>query len=192
MCPYIVNTINDYFMQQYLRMTAPKTSGTASKEGKNSTAFLLAQVGGHAAQVFAKRISALSVTPAQAGILRILKRSALNQRELAAKLGLHASRLVALLDEMEEKGLAVRQPSATDRRVYSLGITEKGLETLGKIGVIYQEHNAALTSALNEDERDTLTSLLERIAADQGLAPGIHPGYKSLSGGPRLGNRTKR
>lgn len=173
-------------------MAAPKMTTTAPKEGKNSTGFLLAQVGAHVAQVFAKRISALSITPAHAGILRILRQTALNQRELAKKLGLHASRLVALLDEMEEKGLAVRRPSATDRRIYSVGITEKGLETLQKISVIYQEHNAALTSALNEDERDTLTSLLERIAADQGLAPGIHPGYKSLSGGPRPGNRTKR
>jgi DNA-binding MarR family transcriptional regulator len=150
--------------------------------GKGSPAFLLTQVGAHAAQAFAKRIASLAVTPAHAGILRILKmHSPLSQRELAAKLGIHASRLVAILDEMEKAGLAVREPSVKDRRVYLLRITEKGLETLKEIGLLYQEHNAAITAALSDAERDTLTSLLERIAADQGLSPGIHPGYRSLS-----------
>jgi DNA-binding MarR family transcriptional regulator len=149
--------------------------------GKGSPAFLLTQVGSHAAQAFAKRIAELSVTPAHAGILRILKmHSPLNQRELAAKLGIHASRLVAILDEMEEAGLAVREPSTADRRVYALRITPKGLETLQKIGALYQEHNAAITVALSEEERATLTSLLERIAAQQGLTPGVHPGYQTL------------
>jgi len=64
---------------------------------------------------------------------------------------------------VEEGGLAVREPSAKDRRVYSLRITEKGLETLRKIGLVYQEHNAAITAALSSEERETLTSLLERI-----------------------------
>ena len=149
--------------------------------GKGSPAFLLTQVGTHAAQAFAKHIAALGVTPAHAGILRILKmHSPLNQRELAAKLGMHASRLVAILDEMEEAGLAAREPSASDRRVYALRITAKGLETLEKIGLLYQEHNAAITAALSDEERGLLTSLLERIAAQQGLTPGVHPGYKSL------------
>jgi len=153
----------------------------SSAPGKGSPAFLLTQVGTHAAQAFAKRIAALSVTPAHAGILRMLKmHSPLSQRELAAKLGIHASRLVAILDEMEEGGLAVREPSATDRRVYLLRITEKGLETLREIGLLYQAHNAAITAALSDGERETLTSLLERIAADQGLVPGVHPGYQSL------------
>jgi len=150
--------------------------------GKGSPAFLLTQVGAHAAQAFARRIAGLGVTPAHAGILRILKmHSPLSQRELAAKLGMHASRLVAILDEMEKAGLAVREPSVKDRRVYALRITEKGLETLREIGLLYQEHNAAITAALSETEREVLTSLLERIAADQRLSPGIHPGFQTLS-----------
>lgn len=157
-----------------------------SGRGKGSAAFLLTQVGAHAAQAFAKRLTALRVTPAHAGILRILKaHSPLSQRELAGKLGIHASRLVAILDEMEEAGLAVREPSTEDRRVYSLRITEKGLDTLRQIGTIYQEHNAAMTAALSEAERETLTSLLGRIAAEQRLVPGVHPGYQSLQGKTR-------
>lgn len=161
--------------------------------GKGSPAFLLTQLGTHAAQAFGKRIAALSVTPAHAGILRMLKmHSPLSQRELASKLGMHASRLVAILDELEERGLAVREPSATDRRVYLLRITEKGLETLKEIGLLYQAHNAAITAALSDEERETLTSLLERIAAEQGLVPGVHPGYKSLPVKARSGKAAGR
>lgn len=158
-------------------------SSNPGSSGKGSPAFLLAQVGAHAAQAFGRRIAGLSVTPAQAGILRMLKmHSPLSQRELASKLGMHASRLVAILDEMEAADLAFREVSASDRRIYQLRITEKGLETLREIGLLYQAHNAAITAALSDEERATLTSLLERIAAEQGLTPGVHPGYQSYSG----------
>ena len=61
----------------------------------DSAAFLLAQIGSHAAKQFAERLASLSLTPPQAGVLRILQRhSPLSQRELAERLRMHASRLV--------------------------------------------------------------------------------------------------
>jgi hypothetical protein len=37
-----------------------------------------------------------------------------------------------------------------------------------------------MCAALRDDERTTLRSLLARIAADHGLTPGVHPGYRKL------------
>jgi DNA-binding MarR family transcriptional regulator len=148
---------------------------------EDSAAFLLAQIGSHATNQFAERMAKLSLTPAHAGILRILQRhSPLSQRELADQLDMHASRLVALMDQMETLGLATREVSASDRRIHTLRITPKGTETLRQIGTEAQEHNRMLTSALSEAERETLRSLLERIAQAQGLTPGVHPGYRAL------------
>jgi DNA-binding MarR family transcriptional regulator len=147
----------------------------------DSAAFLLAQIGTFAAKQFAERLARLSLTPAQAGVLRILQRhSPLSQRELAEQLGMHASRLVALMDEMETLGLATREVSSSDRRIHTLRITPKGTETLREIGRVAQEHNQMLASSLSEGERETLRSLLERIAQEKGLTPGVHPGYKTL------------
>jgi DNA-binding MarR family transcriptional regulator len=146
---------------------------------------LLAQVGAHAARQFAERLTPLKLTPPHAGILRRLAQSSgVSQRELAAQLGMHASRLVGVVDEMESLGLVVREANTDDRRTYSLQITPKGRETLKEIAKISHQHNEALQAALTPEERETLAALLQRIADQQGLTRGVHPGYSRLSGRP--------
>src|ERR1700748_3609123 len=121
--------------------------------GSGSAAFLLAQVGAHAAQSFAERLSSHQLTPPHAGILRLIAQSpGLSQQELAKRLRMHASRLVAFVDELESKGLLRRQTSKGDRRVYALHLTQKGKETLTLIGQVAREHQRALCAALSEDE----------------------------------------
>jgi DNA-binding MarR family transcriptional regulator len=150
-------------------------------------AFLLAQVGAHAASRFAARLAALELAPPHAGIMRILgAQPAITQQALATALGMQPSRLVALVDELEARGLAERRANPDDRRSHALHLTEKGRAMLEAIGRVGREHQQALLAALNEDEQRDLAVLLRRIADQQGLAPGVHPGYVRL-GGP--GNR---
>jgi len=152
---------------------------STEKKGGSRPAFLLAQVGAHAASKFAERLAALRLTPPDAGILRLLNMSAgVSQQELAAKLGIHPSRLVALLDELERKGLVERRPNPNDRRQYSLHLTERGVQTLNEVGQVARQHQEALCAALSPEERDTLAELLRKIADQQGLTPGVHPGYR--------------
>ena len=153
-----------------------------SERGRRAfAALLLAQVGAHGAKQFADRLSVLKLTPPHAGILRRLVQSpGISQRELATALGMHASRLVAVLDEMETLGLLTREANAEDRRTYSLQVTAKGRETMEQIAAISQQHNEALCAALNEEERAVLVGLLQRIADRQGLLRGVHPGFSTL------------
>ena len=67
-------------------------------------------------------------------------------------------------------------------------LPRKGTDTLRQIGKVAQEHDRMLTEALSETERETLRSLLERIAHAQGLTPGVHPGYRTL-GDPDTASR---
>jgi DNA-binding MarR family transcriptional regulator len=152
---------------------------------RTTTALLLAQVGAHGAKRFAERLAAIKLAPPHAGILRRLAQNpGASQRVLAARLGMHASRLVGIVDEMESMGLVVRQGNAKDRRTYSLQLTPKGTEMLAAAGAISMEHDRALCAALNDEERVILTGLLQRIADDQGLLPGVHPGFRTLGGRP--------
>lgn len=154
--------------------------------GQNQPAFLLAQLGAHAASQFAERLGVLELTPADAGILRLLRTEAgMSQQELAARLQIHPSRLVAILDNLEKRGLVERKANPDDRRLYSLHLTQAGGETLEKIGSVARKHQDALLSSISWEERNTLATLLLRIADQQGLVRGVHPGYQ------RLG-RTKR
>ena len=144
-------------------------------------AFLLAQLGAHAAGRFAHRIAPLGITPAHAGILRFIARTpGLNQQRLAKFLGVLPSRMVLLIDELADKGLVQRRRSTTDRRHSELVLTKKGERTLTKLSKIVVAHEADLCGALTREERDTLARLGRKIVHHQGLTPDVHPGYRKL------------
>ena len=146
-----------------------------------SPAFLLAQVGAHAAGKFAERLGPLGVTPAHVGSLRVIAASPdSSQQEVAETLGMFPSRFVALVDELEERGLVQRVESPRDRRVYLLRLTAQGRQVLQAVRRVAREHQDALLSALNAEERGLLASLLQRVADQQGLRPGVHPGFARL------------
>lgn len=45
------------------------------------------------------------------------------------------------------------------------------------IGRVARDHQQALCAALSQTECDQLAGLLVRIADEQGLRPGVHPGF---------------
>jgi DNA-binding MarR family transcriptional regulator len=149
--------------------------------GASSPAFLLAQVGAHAAAKFGERLQTIGLSPAHAGVLRFVQTSeGVTQQALGGALQVLPSRLVILIDELEARGLLERRDNPHDRRSYALFLTDKGRETFKTIGRLAREHQDALCAALTETERAQLAALLERIAADQGLRPGVHPGFSRL------------
>jgi DNA-binding MarR family transcriptional regulator len=144
-----------------------------------SAAFLIAQVGAHASSQFAERLRKVRLAPQHAGILRILSAKAgITQQALATTLGIVASRLVVLIDEMEQRGLIERRQNPEDRRSHALYVTENGRSALEAVGRIAREHSQALLAAISDDERQQLASLLQRIADEQRLTRGVHPGYR--------------
>jgi DNA-binding MarR family transcriptional regulator len=154
------------------------SSAAHPRRGADSPAFLLAQVGGHAAARFTERLATLRIAPADAGILRIVQATeGISQQALGVELGVAPSRLVTLLDDLEKKGMIERRDHPEDRRSYALHVTNKGRELLKNIGQIARDHQQALLAALTDAEREQLTLLLKRIADEQGLRPGVHPGF---------------
>jgi DNA-binding MarR family transcriptional regulator len=155
----------------------------ASPGSSDEVAFLLSQVGAHGAARFAERLEPLGLKPPHAGILRVIEQAdGLSQQALGERLGMFPSRLVGVLDELEGRGLVERRDSATDRRSYALYLTEAGRKAQEEIRRVGQEHRDALCAALDETERAQLAGLLARIAAQQGLTPGVHPGFRKLGG----------
>ena len=152
-----------------------------SKTHRPGLAFLLAQIGAHAAGRFGERISPLGLTPPHAGILWMLSREPnVTQRALAGLLGAFPSRLVLLLDELEKQGLVERRARRNNRRAHALRLTAAGTAQLKALGQVAREHQQDLCASLSEAERGQLQELLEKIAAQQKLRPGVHPGYRRL------------
>jgi len=154
----------------------------AAPEGRpTGAAFLLAQIGAHAARLFGERVAALGLTAPHAGLIRKLASNpGVSQQALAEHLGVMPSRMVALVDELESRGIVARRRSTEDRRNYALELTPRGDQVLGQLSRVAAEHEETLCGALNKEERLLLRDLCRRIAEEQGLTPGVHPGYGQL------------
>jgi DNA-binding MarR family transcriptional regulator len=148
-------------------------------------AFLLAQLGAHAAGRYAEKVAQLELDPAQTGVLHLVAREAgLSQQALADRLGVVPSRVVGLVDGLERRGLVERRRSATDRRSYELRLTGPGRDLMARLREVATAHEREVTAALDADERAQLVALLRKVADQQGLTPGVHPGYRRLPPAP--------
>jgi DNA-binding MarR family transcriptional regulator len=141
--------------------------------------FLLSQLGTHAADLFAQQVHPLGVTPPEAGVIRILAReSPLTQRELAGRLGIGPSRVVALVDGLERKGLATRTRGEADRRTQHLQLTGSGHALLAGLRKAAEEQESAITAGLSAQQRTELYELLAALSGHLGLDADVHPGYR--------------
>lgn len=157
---------------------------TKEKDGPlkgRPAAFLLAQLGSHAASQFAHRLGELRLAPPHAGILNILDRNpGITQQALSSMLGMVPSGLVALLDDLESRGLLERRRNQEDRRRHAVYLSESGRAAMRQIAEVSRKHQRSLLAALSEDEQIRLSELLERVADQQGLTHGVHPGYSRI------------
>lgn len=144
-----------------------------------STAFLLAQVGFWAAEQFGERLAPLGLGRPQAGLLWIIDGNPdASQQELAELLGVAPSRMVALLDDLEERDLTERRRSSQDRRVFTVELTDTGRRTLGRISKIAREHDDRVCAPLERTQRQQLHELLQQLAQHAQLTERVHPGHR--------------
>jgi DNA-binding MarR family transcriptional regulator len=140
--------------------------------------FLLAQLGGQSSKRWSERLDRLGLEPREVMVFRFVALAeGRSQTEVARAIGLPASRIVALVDRLEEQGWVERRVSADDRRTHALHVTPAGQAMIEQIGAISAEHEADLARGLTAQEQATLLELLGRIAAEQGLIEGVHPGF---------------
>lgn len=89
----------------------------------------------------------------------------ISQSGLARMLGIERSGLVAIVDELEGRGLLQRTDVPGDRRVQALVATPKGRVAYGDARAAVQAHEDRLLAGLTADEKQTLMTLLQKIRA---------------------------
>jgi DNA-binding MarR family transcriptional regulator len=143
----------------------------------SSVAFLLSQVGIHASQRFARRIAEIGLHPPQFRVMNMVDAAeGCSQQAIAAAIGAPPSRMVAIVDELEELGLIERRPHPSDRRVRALYLTAAGRRLLARGRKIAGEHEEELMRGLSVADRKRLVALLKRVVDEQELGSGVHPG----------------
>ena len=165
----------------------PQPAAPALKP-ESSVAFLLVQLGFHLAGRFGDLLAPLGIEQRHAGMLvRLAQNDGKSQQAIAELLGINATRMVFLTDELEQLGLVERRRNPADRRSHALHLTEAGTAMLARIRQVTAAHEAAVTASLSDAERKELAGLLRRIADDQGLAAHRLPGPPPHRSGPPAG-----
>ncbi len=154
----------------------------AGDKAPSTLAFLLSQVGIHASRQFSERIAEVGLHPALFRVLNLVDADeGRSQHAIGEAIEVPPSRMVALVDELEQLGLVERRPHPTDRRVRTLYLTTKGRKTLAQGREIAAAHERDLTSGMPAADRKRLTGYLQKIVDEQTIGRGIHPG---MSGEP--------
>lgn len=88
-----------------------------------------------------------------------------SQQELSKLLTIDTSTMVALVDELERKGLVTRTRNERDRRRYDLALSEKGVSTLSAAHDALEAAEEDFFSPLNNKQRAVLHDLLGQLIA---------------------------
>ena len=152
----------------------------------DSVGFMLSTLGYAISRRFIHALQPLELHPRQFAVLRAVKANdGQSQQTLAERLRIPPSRMVAIVDELESRGLIERRPDPHDRRVRALYVTMRGRTLLQDAFNLVVHHERAISEVLTVKERAELLTLLNRIAGHLGLPTDVH---SALRDGNRAGN----
>jgi DNA-binding MarR family transcriptional regulator len=105
-------------------------------------------------------------------LLAIAEQAASSQHDISERMGVDRTTMVALVDELEAKGLVERRPDPRDRRKNVVALTEAGRTTLEEATRAVDEAERRLLAPLSDDEAAAFREALRTAA----LAPGLTAG----------------
>lgn len=87
----------------------------------------------------------------------------LSQSQLAQAMAVERPNLVVIVDELETRGLIIRDRVPTDRRTYALTITPEGEALLAEATAAVYAHENEIMGGLSAEEEAALIATLNRI-----------------------------
>lgn len=99
------------------------------------------------------------------GVLRLLELNLVEyQQQIGLRLDLDPSRVVELMNTLEDRELIQRLRNAKDKRKYNLNLTPKGRKTLSRAKTIANKEQTDFLSVLDEKEQKSLFDALWKLA----------------------------
>ena len=98
-----------------------------------------------------------------AALIELRDRGELTQQSLCGQLHLDPTNLVAILNELEQRGYATRRRDPEDRRRHLVEVSKKGIAVIDKVSEVMDGVEAELLDGLEPAERELLEGLLTTI-----------------------------
>ena len=104
----------------------------------------------------------IKITPAQAGILFILKnRDGGSMTQLSQALCSDNSTITGLVDRLQKLGFVRKIVSSTDRRISRIYITVEGIDEINRAKLIINKVNEEIKSGFSKGEMEIFKSILD-------------------------------
>ena len=163
-------------MRHPMRFDTPPPEPLASAPG-----FLLSWNGQRTAALFIEALRPLDLHPRHFGVMQLISaHPGATQRELVKGSLIDPSSMVAVIDELEEMGLAERRANPSDRRKHAVHLTPKGRRALERARKAAAGLADELFGPLDAKELETLRRLLRKLAGlpekSELPVPGPHGG----------------
>jgi MarR family transcriptional regulator for hemolysin len=116
-------------------------------------------------QAVDRRLKHLGVSQASWMTIAVAARAAtpLSQSELADALGVEGATMVTMVDRLVKASLIVRVPSATDRRINHVVLTDAGHRLYETVRTAAADVRKELLSGIDAQKLETATEVLEAL-----------------------------
>jgi MarR family transcriptional regulator, lower aerobic nicotinate degradation pathway regulator len=139
--------------------------GPIPGELKQFPGYLMARLGEASRRRFQRALEPERLHPRDFGVMTMVAaQPGMSQQQLHEKTAIDPSSMVAVIDELEARGLAERRPHPADRRTRQIFLTDDGQEALTRVRVLAAELQREFFGALTAEERKTLHRLLKKLA----------------------------
>ena len=116
-------------------------------------------------QLAARRLAPMGLTVQLCGVLNRLAAGPISQHELGEQLGIDRTTMVELIDDLEARGVVVRQRNSADRRSYSIQLTAKGRTVQKRAAKAFDAAADEFFAPLKGGERHILADMMRRLIA---------------------------
>src|SRR6266508_2272208 len=144
----------------------PKNTKAAAPPGiaKRWPTLLMIKLGRITMHRFSEALEPYGIRPRDVAALIELRDSGeLTQQALCGQLHLDPTNLVAILNDLEERGYATRRRDPEDRRRHLVEVSKKGIAVIEKVSAVMDGVEDDLLDGLELAEREQLEGLLTSI-----------------------------
>jgi DNA-binding MarR family transcriptional regulator len=111
-------------------------------------------------------LAPFGIHPRDLGVLLVIDSfEPASQQQVALRMGVDRTTMVAIIDALEAKGIIARRPDAQDRRRNVIELTPAGHDILDQATAASDAAEANLLAPLNPEESEQLRDLLARVLA---------------------------
>src|SRR3954447_150784 len=144
-------------------LPVPKNTKESAPPGiaRQWPSLLLIKLGRITMHRFTEALEPFGIRPRHvAALIELRDKGELTQQTLCGQLHLDPTNVVAILNELEERGYATRRRDPQDRRRHLVEVSKKGLAVIEKVSHVMDGVEEALLDGLDPAAREELEGLL--------------------------------